>query len=234
MLLGRPLLAVGQLVAGGGQRDLGVVLPGDVLEGAAQRDQRAARQHRLSEDPDLPDHRGAGPHDAEHRHGGLPALQQLLLEPADGRAVGPDHEAVQLGHAGSATPAAGSSPKSANAPRVQRTVPAANCSSQPPRLAEPLRMLKHPGRLLGLARHPPGEHHPAEEGTACRSAIGVIAARRPARARARPARCRAPGRPGEQAVPRRRPGRPRAGSAGRSRPPGGRPGRRSRGSGTRS
>ena len=97
VLLGRALLAVGQLVAGGGQRDLGVVLRGDVLEGAAQRDQGVVDDDRLGEDPDLPDRGVARPDDAEHRHGRLPALQQRLLEPADRRAVGRDHEAVQLG-----------------------------------------------------------------------------------------------------------------------------------------
>ena len=211
MLLGRALLAVGQLVAGRGQRDLGVVLHGDVLEGAAERDQRVARQHRLGEDPQLPDHRGAGPHDAEHRHGGLPPLQQLLLEPADGRAVGGDHEAVQRGM-GIGDAWAGSSPKRANASRVQRTVPAANCSSQPPRLPSRCACSSTSATCSASPGTRQVNSTPAKKGTACRSAstamVPAVGQRRgdqPGRVLGVPA-AEHPQGPREQAVAGRRPG----------------------------
>jgi len=99
VLLGGPLLAVGQLVAGRGQCDLGLIERRDVLEGAAQRHHVAVFEHRLGEDPDLPDGPVLGPDDAEKRGGGFVLPQQRLAEPAQQRAVRGDNVVVHVGHA---------------------------------------------------------------------------------------------------------------------------------------
>ena len=171
VLLGRALLAVGQLVAGGGQRDLGVVLHRDVLEGAAQRDQRVVDDDRLGEDPDLPDRRGARPDDAEHRHGGLPALQQRLLEPADRRAVGRDHEAVQLGDRDRRRLRGVEPEQRERDRRVQRMVPAASCSSQPPMLPSRCAWPSSSATCSASPGVRQVKSTPAKNGTRVRSAI---------------------------------------------------------------
>ena len=99
VLLRGPLLAVGQLIAGRGQRDLGLIERRDVLEGAAQRHHVAVLEHRLGEDPDLPDGPVLGPDDAEKRGCGFVLPQQRLAEPAQQRAVRGDNVVVHVGHA---------------------------------------------------------------------------------------------------------------------------------------
>ncbi len=161
LLLG-PLLAVGQLVLGRGERDLGVVVRRDVLERAAQRHHLVADQHRLGEDADLPDRGVALADDPEHRHGGLATVQQRLAEPLDRRPVRRDHEAVQAGRR--------------DRERVQR-VESEDGERRlgPPNVAgdqallpgadatEALRVAEQLGALLGLADRPPGEDHAGEE-----------------------------------------------------------------------
>ena len=67
MFLRGALLAVGELVAGRGERHLGLVVRGHVLERAAQPHHVLAGEDRLGEDADLPDRRVAWPDDTEHR-----------------------------------------------------------------------------------------------------------------------------------------------------------------------
>ncbi|MCL2584023.1 MAG: hypothetical protein FWE35_16390 [Streptosporangiales bacterium] len=96
VLLGRALLAVGELSAGGVQRDLGVVQRGDVLERAPQGGDLSRVGDRLGEHPDLPQRAVPGPDDAEHRGGGGVLGQQRLPETADQRLVACHDVAVEL------------------------------------------------------------------------------------------------------------------------------------------
>ena len=162
LLLGGPLLAVGQLILGRGERDLRVVVRRDILERAAQGHHLVAGQHRLGEDADLPDGGVAGADDPEHRDGGLAPVQQGLAEPADRRAVRGDHEAVQAGGGDrSRVPRVkaengerGFGP--ANGPGDEALLPGTDTG-------EALCVVEQVGALLGFPHRPPGKDHAVEE-----------------------------------------------------------------------
>ena len=162
VLLGGALLGVRELVAGRGQRDLGVVVRGDILEGAPQRRHLAACDHRLGVDADLPDRGVTGTDDAESGYGRLSPSQQRLVEPPDGHAVRGDHEVVQVAEGDGRrllwieTEEGERGVRPADRPRGQVLLPAAH-------LAEPLGVAEQLGEPLGHARSSPGEQYPGEE-----------------------------------------------------------------------
>ena len=87
-----PFLGAGELLAGGAERGLGVVLRRDILVGAAHRDHRPVRPaDRLGEGAQLPDAAVVAPDDPEGGSGGLAAPQQPVLEGLDGGKVWPRH-----------------------------------------------------------------------------------------------------------------------------------------------
>ena len=93
----RQQMLLRELVTGGGQGDLSVVVGRDVLEGAAQCDHAAGRvDHRFGEDPYLPDAPVVGVDDAEGGGRGFPAFQQALPESLHLGPVGRHHVAGQI------------------------------------------------------------------------------------------------------------------------------------------
>ena len=219
VLLGDALLAVGELVTGGGQGDLRVVVRRDVLEGPAQRHHRAGRVgDRLGEHADLADAPVVGVDHPEGRGQGVTLLRQPLPEALHHRLVGRHHVAVQIGQRNLRARAR------CQAEQAERRVGPAHGAGDEVFLpaaeaAEPLRVIQDRGQAVGRVVPVPGEDHPVEEpghpqvgqgrvsgfGLVRRQPAGQRLAQRAGDILAHPVRQDLPG-PGEQA---------RAGHAGR-------------------
>ena len=111
-------------------------------------------------------------------------VQQRLPEPPDRRAVRRDHEAVQARRWGSARPAPGRARTGRTRSSVQRTVPVARFSSQPPMRPSRCAWPSRSASRSGSPSLPPGEDHARRRtATARRSATSTasVAAGRAAR-----------------------------------------------------
>ncbi len=157
------LFGVGELVAGGGESNLGVVKSGKVLVCAANGDQSAGSVgDGLGERAYLPDH-AVGPDETERRGGRPHLVEQYVAETVDGgEIIGMDVGVQSL-------QGNGRSWRSRRQPeQCEGVVGPAHVTGEhillpPAELTEPLCVLENGGEVIGSIRRLPGDRDAVEE-----------------------------------------------------------------------